>query len=300
VALVREAADVSDAADDLGGQHGTQTRQGRQRGAGCGERVPPLGFVVLDLPVQPSQVGQQVAGYVAAAGVGGRHGPDGLHSGGGLVGGQSGGCACGQQVAQHDVEPLQDAGAFVDQVVVPLGQQPQDRGLVLGVDAPQVVAEQGDLGDVAGIVGVSLAVAAGGQEPGPGRQGEGHIDHDLACGGRLLGEGSVQAAGAFDGEAAFGPLLAQLPWLARRPAQTRIAHSIPEKTDQQRHRRNRGRGGGRPPACDRETYHRRNIVERCFNRLKGFRGIATRYDKTATSCEAAVALASCLLWARTV
>jgi hypothetical protein len=37
---------------------------------------------------------------------------------------------------------------------------------------------------------------------------------------------------------------------------------------------------------------RRNVVERCFNRLKGFRGIATRYEKTATSYEAAVNLAS--------
>ncbi|MFF9119157.1 transposase [Streptomyces massasporeus] len=45
---------------------------------------------------------------------------------------------------------------------------------------------------------------------------------------------------------------------------------------------------------------RRNIVERCFNRLKGFRGIATGYEKTATSYEAAVSLASVLLWARSV
>ncbi|MGW4271056.1 IS5 family transposase [Streptomyces seoulensis] len=79
-----------------------------------------------------------------------------------------------------------------------------------------------------------------------------------------------------------------------------IAHTIPEKSDQQRHRRNRGRRGGRPPAFDRQVYRRRNLVERCFNRLKGFRGIATRYDKTATSYEAAVSLASFLLWARSV
>ncbi|WP_078912769.1 IS5 family transposase [Streptomyces sp. NRRL S-646] len=55
-----------------------------------------------------------------------------------------------------------------------------------------------------------------------------------------------------------------------------IAHTIPEKNDQRRHRQNRGRRGGRPPAFDRETYRRRNIIERCFNRLKGFRAIATR------------------------
>ncbi|MFF3216966.1 transposase [Streptomyces sp. NPDC002886] len=49
-----------------------------------------------------------------------------------------------------------------------------------------------------------------------------------------------------------------------------------------------------------EIYRRRNTVERCFNQLKGFRGIATRYEKTATSDEAAVTLASLLLWARSI
>ncbi|MFF2996965.1 transposase [Streptomyces sp. NPDC057950] len=53
-------------------------------------------------------------------------------------------------------------------------------------------------------------------------------------------------------------------------------------------------------SADCQIYRRRNIVERCFNRLKGFRGIATRYEKTATSYEAAVNLASILLWARSV
>ncbi|MEU5755862.1 IS5 family transposase [Streptomyces sp. NPDC047829] len=75
---------------------------------------------------------------------------------------------------------------------------------------------------------------------------------------------------------------------------------ILEKSDQRRHRHNRGRLGGRPSAFDRQIHRRRNVVERCFNRLKSFRGIATRYDKTATSYEAAVSLASFLLWARSV
>ncbi|MFF8940626.1 IS5 family transposase [Streptomyces paradoxus] len=62
-----------------------------------------------------------------------------------------------------------------------------------------------------------------------------------------------------------------------------IAHTIPEKADQQRHQLARRRHGGRPPGSDRETYRRRNMIERCFNRLKGFHGIATRYEKTAAS-----------------
>ncbi len=39
------------------------------------------------------------------------------------------------------------------------------------------------------------------------------------------------------------------------------------------------------------------MVERCFNRLKQWLGIATRYDKTVESYQAAVALASLLMWA---
>lgn len=88
------------------------------------------------------------------------------------------------------------------------------------------------------------------------------------------------------------------PWCL--PLADRVLLVAVEKTDQRRYRHNRGRRGGRPPAFDRQIYRRRSIVERCFNRLKGFRGIATRYDKTATSYEAAVSLASFLLWARSV
>ncbi len=71
-----------------------------------------------------------------------------------------------------------------------------------------------------------------------------------------------------------------------------MAHTIPEKTDQRRHRLRRGGHGGRPPGFDRETYRRCNTIELCFNRLKGFRGTATGYEKTATSYEAAASLAS--------
>ncbi|GAA2482793.1 hypothetical protein GCM10010406_18840 [Streptomyces thermolineatus] len=38
------------------------------------------------------------------------------------------------------------------------------------------------------------------------------------------------------------------------------------------------------------------MVERCFNRLEQWRGVATRYGKAAESYQAAVALASLLMW----
>jgi transposase len=76
-----------------------------------------------------------------------------------------------------------------------------------------------------------------------------------------------------------------------------IRHTIPQRADQVRNRLRRGSRGGRPSAFDTQLYKRRNVMERCFNRLKQWRGIATRYDKTAESCQAAVALASLLMWA---
>lgn len=51
-------------------------------------------------------------------------------------------------------------------------------------------------------------------------------------------------------------------------------------------------------SVDRELYRQRNLVERFFNRLKHFRGIATRYNKLARNFLAAIALASCRLWIR--
>jgi len=37
------------------------------------------------------------------------------------------------------------------------------------------------------------------------------------------------------------------------------------------------------------------VIERCFNRLKRFRGIATRYDKLARHYHAAITIAGLML-----
>ncbi|WP_387587761.1 IS5 family transposase [Streptomyces anthocyanicus] len=78
-----------------------------------------------------------------------------------------------------------------------------------------------------------------------------------------------------------------------------IRHTIPERLDQQRHRHNRGSQGGRPTGFDREHYKKRNTVERAINRLKGFRAVATRYEKRAYIYLGTVALAALMVWLRT-
>ena len=47
-----------------------------------------------------------------------------------------------------------------------------------------------------------------------------------------------------------------------------------------------------PISYDTEMYKWRHLIENCFQRLKEFRRIATRYDKTDTSFAAAIHLAA--------
>jgi transposase len=54
------------------------------------------------------------------------------------------------------------------------------------------------------------------------------------------------------------------------------------------------------PSLDRELYRLRNRVERLVSRLKQFRAVATRYDKTAESFLATAQLAAARLWLRFV
>jgi transposase len=73
----------------------------------------------------------------------------------------------------------------------------------------------------------------------------------------------------------------------------RIPHTIPQRRDQQAQRAARP---GRPLVFDKTIYARRNVVERCINRLKQWRGLATRYEKRALNYRAMVVIASIVIW----
>jgi transposase len=75
-----------------------------------------------------------------------------------------------------------------------------------------------------------------------------------------------------------------------------IKVTIPERDDQKANRARRSSAGGRPRSFDTDAYKGRNVVERSFNKLKNWRAIATRYDKTANSYLGGVTLAAALIW----
>ena len=49
---------------------------------------------------------------------------------------------------------------------------------------------------------------------------------------------------------------------------------------------------------DIEAYKHRNRIERCFNRLKHFRRLATRYDRRTIHFTGLVHLAAAMIWLR--
>jgi transposase len=51
-----------------------------------------------------------------------------------------------------------------------------------------------------------------------------------------------------------------------------------------------------PRTIDKDLYKERNHIERLFNKIKHFRRVATRYDKTASAYLAFVLLAGICLW----
>ncbi len=77
-----------------------------------------------------------------------------------------------------------------------------------------------------------------------------------------------------------------------------ISMVCPERDDQTAHRAATGSRGGRPPAFDTDLYKQRNVVERCFNRLKQFRDLATRYAKRSAYYRASLTIAAIILWLR--
>ncbi len=105
---------------------------------------------------------------------------------------------------------------------------------------------------------------------------------------------------AHDGIAAE-ELLADL-----EPGTTLLADKAYDSNAIREQARDQGVWANIPPKSNRKgsfvfspfLYRYRNLVERYFNKLKQFRGIATRYDKNPQNFLAAIKLVSTRIWLR--
>jgi transposase len=107
---------------------------------------------------------------------------------------------------------------------------------------------------------------------------------------RLMEQGAVKRAGRgrprLRPAAVAGDKGYSHPSLRRYLRRGGIRAVIPSKSDQPRQ-----------PRFDRAAYRQRNQVERSINRLKGWRRVATRYDKREANYLAMVQIAAIvLLW----
>ena len=101
-------------------------------------------------------------------------------------------------------------------------------------------------------------------------------DHDLACAEPLLehaNPGAIIADKAYDADALINKLMDH-----------GVNPAIPPKA---------GRKDKRE--CDFALYCERNLIERFFNKIKHFRGIATRYGKLARNYLATVQLVATII-----
>jgi transposase len=70
----------------------------------------------------------------------------------------------------------------------------------------------------------------------------------------------------------------------------------PGRSDQVARRVAKASRGGRPPAFDPQPYRHRNVVERCFNRLKQWCDLATHFAKRAAIYRASLLPIAAVIW----
>ena len=109
---------------------------------------------------------------------------------------------------------------------------------------------------------------------GPGQQADCRRAADLLVAAK--GAGNVLADKAYDTDAVVASVVALGAQVVIPSKKNRLVQRV----------------------IDRNLYRDRNKVERFFSRLKQFRRLATRYDKTACSFLGMLHFVSALLWLR--
>src|SRR5512132_3732572 len=128
VITVREAGDVAGVAQQLGGQHRADPKDLGQGGAMLTDRGADGLAGRLDLPVQATHIGQQLPSDPLTLDINGSDRVDPAQQSGGPSRSELPLGAARVQVGPQHMQPAQGPGAFGDQVVTAVGQQPSPGG----------------------------------------------------------------------------------------------------------------------------------------------------------------------------
>jgi hypothetical protein len=161
VSLAWEARNVADYCHYLRCQDWADTEDFGERGAGSLHLNSDALVEFRYAPIESAHVSDQLGGQLSAEPARWMLGPGAAQ--------QFGGATCrellldrlAEEVSQQDVEAVEGAGALADQVLAPLGEQPQDFGVafrtVLRLDRAQPIVSQSGEGGEGGIQCIVLS-----------------------------------------------------------------------------------------------------------------------------------------------
>ena len=138
-----------------------------------------------------------------------------------------------RQFGEEAMQPTDRLGAQRDELLAPVGQQPQrHRGVVEGHGLEPAGVEA----DRHGVVAVGLSAVALGEDPHSSSELGGHVDHTLAVGHEALRQRPAGAVATLDRPAAVRPSTARIapargsPLWCSRTALHRLAFASPDRT----------------------------------------------------------------------
>ena len=175
-----EAADVADAAQDLGRHDRADAEQRGQRRLRGRDGLGDPSIQGRDVRVEPAGFSDEVTGQEAPGALRTRRRPTAAQERRRLVDRQGRGYGAWEQLGQQRMQPIDDLGSPSDHVIAPVREQAQRGGMVLedGVVLLGRTACGECRADRVGLVG--LAPVTGRQEPDAGGELRRDVDHSLA------------------------------------------------------------------------------------------------------------------------
>jgi hypothetical protein len=222
-----ETRDIPSVAKDLSREHLANSGDPRQGAAAGRDGLCASLPVGGEIAVQSSHVTDELSGHALALDLDNGDRASGPEERGRIVGCEVGRRTTWGQVSEQPVEPVDRPPALLVQFVPPVGEEPQDRRMVLTRYLAKSSAVHGDGGDGDGIQEICLPTVASVQESRSSGKARRDVDHRFASADKLLGKKEPESGRALDGPRAF--------WPRRRPVQQTAERGLVRRDTQLRY-----------------------------------------------------------------